>query len=170
MASYADPYDMVKRYDERHLGDLVSDSGSRIGKAEVLSHPNLQAALDDAAGMIESALFQAQRYTQDDLDKLTGNSRQLLVRLNCVLAISLLWQRRPWSDDDRREDAIEKATKQLEDLRRGVTVLNVEAAKQAGLPAIRTPTISRINRLNLVVDRASAGYYPTRLLPGQISN
>jgi phage gp36-like protein len=170
MASYATPADMLARYDVRHLGDLVSDSGQRIGSAEVLSHTNLQTALDDAAGEIEAALMQGQRYSADDLTNLTGNSKQYLIRLNCAVAISLLWQRRPWSDDDKREDAIEKAREALDKLRKGITVLNVEAAKDAGLPAIRTPSLSRINRQNLVVDRARAGYYPTRLLPGQVSS
>lgn len=169
--AYATPQNMLERFDVRHLSDLVSDADTgRLQKPELLSHPNLQAALDDAAGQIEAALLKGERYSIADLESLTANSRQYLIRLNCQIAIGLLWQRRPWSDNDQRADALDKAEKGLKELSRGEAVFDLAAQKDAGLPRIHTPAVSTINRLNLVVDRARAGFYPSRLLPGQVSN
>lgn len=168
MTAFATAADMVKRCDVRELGDLVADNGVRVGLAELLTSTNLQAALDDAAGEIIAALMQGRRYSRDDLDNLTGDSKQYLIRLNCQLARAYLWERRKWASDDfadRYEDAIASPKKKLEQLRRGEHVLDLDAPKDAGLPSITTPSVTSIQRQNLVVDRARAGFYLNRSLP-----
>lgn len=163
--SYASPSQMLERYDARTLGDIVSDVGGRVTSAALLTDTNLQAALDDASGEIESALYQARRYSAADLAALTGNSLKLLVRLTCQIAFGHLWERRPWSDDEQRERAIERADKALERLRKGEHVFDLDGPKDAGLPDVAQPTISSIESLSLTVDEARRGYYPARRYP-----
>lgn len=164
--AYATPAQMLQRFDARVVGDLVSDNGIAAGPAELLSNANLQAALDDASGEIEAALLQGQRYTTADLSALTANSAKYLVRLTCKIAFGLLWERRPWADDgDQREQAIDQARKAVDQLRRGEHVFDVAAVKDAGLPAVRTPSVSTIESLNLGVDAARGHYYPQRRMP-----
>jgi phage gp36-like protein len=168
MTAFATAADMTKRYDVRLLGDLVSDGGVRVGHPDILVDVNLQTAIEDAAGEIMTALLTGRRYSEADLHALTGNSLQFLKRINCVLALDNLYGRRPWSDDQRRMQAIDKADaarNDLDSLRTGKTVLNTEEAKDAGLPGAFMPQIAQITPLNLSVDRAREGYYLTRQLP-----
>jgi hypothetical protein len=85
---------MLKPYDSRLLGDLVTDTGQRVQPYALLADPNLQAALDDAAGMIDAAVFVNNRYASVDLAGLTGQDLAFLLRLNSDLALILLMQRR----------------------------------------------------------------------------
>lgn len=166
MAAYATPAQLMQRYDVRVLGDLASDNGVRVDQPGLVSNTNIQAALDDASGEIEAALLQGERYTTSDLSSLTGNSAKYLVRLTCKIAFGLLWERRPWSDDDdRREQAMDQARKALDQLRKGEHVFDVAAVKDAGLPAQRTPSVTTITNLNLGVDRMRGHYYPRRHFP-----
>jgi phage gp36-like protein len=165
MAALATPADLCKRFDVRLLGDLVGDAGVRVGMPDLLDHENLQACIDDAWGEIIGALMMSQRYTQDQIDDLADESKQYLIRLNCAIAIGYLLDRRPWEDSDQRAAEMskrERARKELEELRVGKKVLNIEDAKNAGLPEARTPSLSVVTRTNLVVDEARRGFYPSR--------
>lgn len=167
--AYATPAQMIQRYDVRTLGDLVGDNGIRVDRAALATDANLQAALDDASGEIEAALLQGKRYTTAQLTALTGNSAKYLVRLTCTIAFGLLFGRRPWSDDDEegsgRRGAEKQARAALEMLRKGQTIFDVEEVKEAGLPAIETPTIQTILQSNLAVDQSRGHFYPRRRLP-----
>lgn len=163
MATLATAADMLKRYDARMVGDLVGDSGVRVEGPDLLAHPNLDAALDDAWGEIIAALKRGNRYTQADLDSLTGESKQFLIRVCCKIALRNLHQRRRWSEqDEQREVATSEAQKAIAQLASGERVLDIEDVKQAGVPTIHVPTVSSIKRANLVVDRARQGFYPAR--------
>jgi phage gp36-like protein len=165
MTALATPADMIKRFDVRELGDLVGDTGVRVLQPDLLTHANLQAALDDAYGEMLSVLTVGDRYTLADLAALTGDSKQYLIRVNCKLARKNLWERRDWSgDSDKRENAIEEGRLALDELRSGKKVLNTASA-DAGIPSIRTPSVSVIRTTNLVVDNARRGFYPSRRLP-----
>lgn len=163
MASLATPAEMLKRFDARMLGDLVSDADVRVDGPELLTNANLQAAIDDAWGEIIAALKRANRYTAADLTALTGESKQFLIRLNCKLALRNLHQRRRWdADDEIREVATSEADRMLKQLTSGERVLDIEDVKQAGVPTIAEQTVSSVQRANLVVDRARQGFYPSR--------
>lgn len=165
MTALAVSADMLKRFDARVLGDLVGDAGVRVPQSDLLDHPNLQAALDDAWGEILSVLTSGERYSEADLTALTGDSRQYLIRVNCKIAIKNLYERREWAgDDDQREDAIAAGRTALEELRTGKKVLTTAAA-EAGTPHIKTPSVHTIQTTNLVVDNARRGFYPSRRLP-----
>lgn len=167
MAAYATPAQLLQRYDARVVGDLVSDSGIKVNRQDLLDHPILLALLLDASGEIDAAVLQAKRYTSAQLSALTGNSLNHLIRITCTIAFGLLWERRPWSDEDDsgREEAQKRARKALEDLRKGVTIFDTEDAKDAGLPNSYEPPIQRIRALNLTVDEARGHFYPSRRRP-----
>jgi phage gp36-like protein len=167
MSAYATPADLLKRYDARTVGQLVSDNGISSNRQDLQDHPVLLAMLEDASGEIDSAVLQAKRYSTADLAALTGNTLALLKRITCTIAFGLLWERRPWSDDedDGRQQAQKRARDLLADLRKGVAVFDVEAAEEAGLPAVETTSIQRIQSNNWTVDAARGHYYPARRLP-----
>lgn len=174
MAAYATAAQMLERYDARVIGDLVSDSGIRQDESALLTDSILSAALNDGAGDIEIALLQGERYSTTDLTALltgSGNTRFVLIRLNCDRAFFHLYDRRPWHEiSDAYQRRIDDSDKLLERLRRGERVFDVASVKDAGLPEIATPERVTIENLNLTVDycrRGGHGYYPARRLPNQ---
>lgn len=160
--SYATPADMVLRYDARTLGDLVSDNGVRVAEVSLTTNTKILSALEDASGEIDAALLKAKRYTSADLSALTGNSLAYLKALTCRIALGALWNRRPYVDDMERDEALKQARIALERLRSGEHIFDNTDAKDAGLPDIVEPTMSSIERLNLTVDHARRGFYPSR--------
>lgn len=171
MAAYAEPADMIARYDVRTLGDLVADDGTRVDATTLLTDDNLQAALDDASGEFEAAMQQLRRYTPAELAALTGNSLALRKRIVCKLAMGMLWERRQYIDLEKAEEAMDAARKIMERLRKGEILFDVTANVEAGVPEAVTPTVQSIRLQNLIVDRSRGrnGYYPARVLPGQAS-
>ena len=95
--SYATPSDIILRFDVNLLGQLCSDNGTQLTPTQLLSNPNLQAALDDSTGIIESALFTAYKYTATDLSNLTYNALSMLKRLTCDLAVVMVAPSPPYS-------------------------------------------------------------------------
>ena len=165
MASYATPAQMKERFDVRILGDLVTDTDTRVSAANLLTDTNLQAALDDASGEIEAALLQGKRYTTADLEGLSGNSAKYLARLTCEIAFGLLWERRPWYERDGREAAIERSKKALDLLRKGEHVFDVDGVKEAGVPSVEGPSRVELKNQNLLRTRLEGRYFPARSLP-----
>lgn len=142
--SYAQPSDIITRYDVRRLGDLVNDDGTRASSTQLLSSPVLQSALDDASGMIDAACQRGQRYSPNDLALLTSatsgtplwNSFQLLVRLTCDLAYGLLVGRRGYNSTDTGSQSPRyvEAMRLLERLGNGDWVFVTANALAAGVP------------------------------------
>lgn len=164
--SFATPDDLIARKDVRIVGDLAGDQGRRLSESEILSNESVQAALDSAAGEILAALLQGERYSRDDLDDLSDESRAHLIKINCDVAFWQLWQRRPSYDDDPGRDAARKdAREHLEMLRTGKHVFDVAGAKEAGQPAIVGASRVQIEQQNLIVDQARGRYYPYRRTP-----
>ena len=167
--SYATPAQMLQRYDARTLGDLCSDDGTQVSPSDLLSDPNLQAALDDGSGQIESSVLRGQRYQVSDLLALvagTSNTRFTLIRLDCDIAMRLLSERRPWYElNEAYQQRLEQASKLLLDISIGKQVFDIAANQNASNPIVDTPTPQAIQNLNLVVDAARRGYYPARYLP-----
>ena len=161
MAAYASISQLVERFDARTLGDLVSDDGTRVVEGLLSSNAKLTAALEDASGQIEAALLMGGRYATSDLTGLTGNSAKYLIRLTCEIAFAMLWERRPYADDQRRAKALEKAEEHLEMLRKGSHIFDVSAVKTAGVPSVSGPTTVELIALNFLRDKTQH-FYPTR--------
>lgn len=165
MASYASGADLLARFDARTLGDLVSDSGTRVASGSLAADTNIVAALADASGEVEAALLMGERYSVANLEGLTGNSLALLKRITCDCAMALLYGRRPeeaWAD--RRAAAEQVKATHLERLAKGDRVFNVEGIPEAGNPTIGGPTTVEITRLNFIRDQTQH-FYPARVMP-----
>lgn len=163
--AYASASDLIARKDARTLGDLVSDDNLRAEQVDLATNTVLLAALDDASGEVDAALMQGKRYSAADLADLTGNSLAYLKRITCDIAFALLWNRRGYTGSDAQQAAIEDSRKALERLRKGENVFNLEAQKDAGLPAITGATRVQRQQLNLIAGKARGHFYPHETLP-----
>lgn len=156
--SYATPSDLLARYDARVLGDVVGDNNLRIDSTALLTNVNVQAALDDASGMINSAVLVAQKYSPLDLAAMTGVDKALLLRHVCNLAYGLLTMRRGLPVD--KLDQFKMSMEALDKLRSGERVFGVPANEEAGNPQASFPSFSTYNNLKLMRDVSR--YFPVR--------
>lgn len=166
--AFATAENLLERYDARTLGDMVADNDNRTSPPDLLSDAKITAALNDATGRIVAALRQGQHYEVSDLSSLSGESSYHLIRLTCDLAFVCLWQRRPYHDSELGEKIQDRAEKDLDRLRKGEYVFDVDAVTEAGLPEITGPSTVDLNNLHLLVDQARggvSGYYPRRRAP-----
>lgn len=151
-SSYLAASDFLARMDARTVGDLCSDSGVRISASALIGPPvnaNLQAALDDAAGTVESACLKGQRYQPTDLSALIGVSQKYLWRLIATLAMAFLVQRRP--DLNRPLPlALPWAMDQLEKLGQGERIFGMVEAQEAGLPQVYQELATDVQRRDLI--------------------
>lgn len=136
--SYATIADFKLRYDIRRIGDLVNDDETRATSAELDSSTTLQACLDDAHSMIDSACLLGKRYTADDLSGLTGTDAALLKRICCDLAYGLLVRRRGFTEGEvsKLAPGYGEAVAILRQLRLGELVFVVDTVLEAGTAEI----------------------------------
>lgn len=129
--SYATPDDMIARFDNKRLGQLVVDSGSPKSNTDLETDPTLQAALDDGAADIETAILVSNRYSVSTLQGLAalaiGPARSALIRLNCDLAYGYLMIRKGYSAQELESLApsYRMALDKLEQLRMGERIFNL---------------------------------------------
>lgn len=140
--AFATPEDVVTRIDVRWLGDLVLDNNTRATEAQVLASTRLQAALDDAAGIILAYALQGERYSRDDLNNLTDEGLSLLIRLNVDVAASLLAEGRqvPQADIEKTIPGYGRSMGLLQQLQLGNVIFEVATAGRAGIPEIARNT------------------------------
>lgn len=162
--AYATPADLRARFDERTISELVSDDGSAVALGDLNTDTNVLAALDDASGMVEAALLFAGRYTTEQLGALTGNSLALLKRIVCHLAAGLLENRRFDFDPDRYDRMTSWANEQLEKLRSGANLFDLDDNIEATKASLETPSLAQRAEPGLVRDR-TRNYYPGVNLP-----
>ena len=98
--SFAQPTDMLARYDYRVIAQLVTDTGIPATVDELLTDPNLLASLADASGEILMSAQIGNRYTEADLNNLTEISQAYLIRLTCDLSLYFLIIRRGTDVED----------------------------------------------------------------------
>lgn len=163
--AYADPDDMMARYDWREVGELVSDNNEQADPVQLRTDPNLAAALADASGEVDSALLVGGNYTPDQLAELEGNSLARLKNIVCLIAIANLMNRRPLANWERYQTIKERVDLDLDKLRKGENILNIPGKAEAGLPSVGGYTTVEVKDLNLVRDRVR-NFFPRRVLPG----
>lgn len=154
--SYAAPQDLINRFDARTVGDLVNDAGQRQTPTQLVGPPVntvLQAALDDAAGLINAACQVGERYTQAELAALTGTDQAILFRLNCDIAFTYLCQRRGVTPPGYKE-AYDRSTDLLERLKQGELIFNVLSDVGTGVASCEFPDQAVYNSLNILRDQA----------------
>jgi phage gp36-like protein len=162
--SHATPANFLARYDARVVGDLVDDTGNQREASELQTNPVLQAMLDDASGTINAALLVGGRYTVADLQGLTGDAKNFLIRICCDIAKAYLLRRRPTRDAEADKAEMELAERHLEQLRSGDAVFGLIADVDAGKPLVTGPSTVDFSNMNLIRDR-TRNYYPRRVLP-----
>jgi phage gp36-like protein len=164
--SYASVADLVARFDVRVVGDLAADTGERISSTTLTSNANVQAALDDASGEIDSVILVAKRYTSAELSALTGNSLSYLKRITCEIAMHLLVERRLYlSTEEFGERMFTRYKDRLNELRSGTRIFNIGDADAAGLPTNGGPTTGERERFNYITERSRGHIYPLMRLP-----
>jgi phage gp36-like protein len=161
--AYATPEAVLLRYDSRRVGALCSDTGSQVTASALLTDPVLAELLEDASGMIDSALLRGGRYTQSDLVALTGMDAKLLQRLVCDIAYGLLVSRRGYTAQELQANApgYVSALAMLDRLAAGEAVFNVEENVLAGKP--KRVVLSKNRQL---ISGASRLYGDLTLRPG----
>lgn len=164
MAYYATAAQVLERKDWRDIGDLVSDDGDQVSEAGLATDAKLTAAIADASGDIETALFAGGRYDASDLEGLTGNAASHLVRITTEITMYHLLCRRPRANSEMLEYYAKLRETYLDPLRQGQNVFNIEEKIEAGRASVDGPTTQEYNDLNLVRDRVR-NYYPGRRLP-----
>ena len=166
MARLAEPDDMALRYDTRVLGQLLSDQdGQRLNPEEFAGSPIMLTALEDATGEILSALQVADRYTTEDLTALLADeSLSFVKQLCCRIAWLNLLTRKPATEQWARQikPARESVDAMLESLRTGKTILDLQAAKEAGQATADTLTRADLARWNLYSNRPEGKFWPRR--------
>ena len=158
--SYATGLEFIQRYDERTLGDLVSDTGTRV-TVNLDTNAVLLQHLEDASGKIESALLVGNKYQVEDLEGLPDNSAAYLKRLTCDVAFSLLRQRRGY--DIEQYVGVKESLETLNRLQLGERVFNIDEVKVNG-NTVKTPIPAQtIYNQNLMRDNTR--YFPPRRWP-----
>lgn len=167
MAAYATAAEFVARYDKRIVGDLASVDGVRVTESALSDDDRVTTALEDASGMVDSAVRVGDRYTSDDLAGLTGNGLQFLKSIICDIAFALLIERRVLNKVTAEEfDRRDKRNREiLADIRQGKMIFDVAAAREAGQPLTDGPTSVQADNLNTMTSRVRGHLYPARVFP-----
>lgn len=165
MTAYATPSDMLIHADARDIGDLVADDGQQVSAVDLLTNPILLEFLTRSSGDVESALVVGNRYSVDQLENLTGNSKAKLVDLVCDLTVIRLLKRRPGKDLEQLKLMSEMADVKLDRLRKGENIFDLTAIRNASVVSVDGPTTLEFQDLNLVRDRIGNRYFPSRVLP-----
>jgi phage gp36-like protein len=163
MAAWADSTDMVKRYDNRVLSQLVTDSGNR--DMDFAVNTRLTMALNTATGRMQASFLFGGRYTVSQIDSLTGETLEFRKDICCALSWWILWRSKPWLEatSEAQRAAREDAEAYIELIKSGAAIFNIEAVVEAGKAEV-TPLPRRTvdNEWSLVRDRLTGNLYPVR--------
>ncbi len=165
---YATGKQLTERYDIDWIGEMASDDRSTLAQAEVPQHPAVITALAGASGRVNSALIVGAKYTPDQLVGLEGtDDGEYLADLVCNLAIIKLCRRRPEATPvDMIGDLRDETETQLELLRKGANIFNLEANVEATLVDTDGPTaVELIQRNGLGVRMRRFFPEPAQRLP-----
>lgn len=145
--SYCSPAQCLTFHDARQIGDLCSDTGTRLSPTDLLTDGNLAAALSAASGEVEAACLVGGKYTPTDLQALTGVSAVFLQRLVSDIAMWFLLTRR---DSAAKITELYRSTQEkLHRLRLGEMIFGLLDQANAGLPKDQFVSQADIDQLNL---------------------
>jgi len=165
MPTYAAADDLVKRFDERDIQQLVVDDSSDSTTVDVSSNARVETALDDAEGEVIAALRKGGRYEAAQLAALTGTDLEYLKRIICEIAMVHLFRRRATTNPDVLKFYEDIRKGHIKDLQDGNSVITGDEPAAAGAGAVNNegPSIAEWNERNLWRDRAK--YFPSRKYP-----
>ena len=164
MADYVTVAEFLKRFDQRDVGELVSDDDISVHENDLPTDVNLLACIADASGDIDGALLNGKNYTAADLEGLAGNALSKLRRMCSEITMFYLLDRRPNFDSDRLDAHEKMKNRHLERLRKGENIFNLDANKNASVAVVDGPTIVQYHAGPLWRDQ-SRNYFPARRTP-----
>src|SRR5215475_11301986 len=154
LTPYLSPADFLKFADVRIIGDLCSDTGTRVTASALLTDPNLNAALQAASGRLEAACLKSSRYTPADLLVLsTSNSGYLLREIIAGITKGILYRRRP----ERKlppPPEYEEATKYLDELGGGAAIFGLQGVMDAGVISHEVERPDEVEARNMTTRQA----------------
>lgn len=157
--------DLVAYADASTIGQMLRDDNQKVASVDVPTHPVVSRMLMLGTSEVNSALQVSKRYTIDQMAAMSDVGREHLKWLTCSIALWHLRQRRINSDPDKQALDRKIITDHLDRLRRGETVLGIEAAQDAGIGEAVTFTQADQQRgTPLLRDRMSGtqGVFPSR--------
>lgn len=163
MAAYATASDLIARYDVEIVGELATDNRAPLSRSDVLSHPNVAAALLSASGEIDVALRAGHRYSPAQLQSLDDNSRAHLRDIVCAFAMTRLFHRRPGVHADLAKAIREQAAEFKKALADGNDIFGLASDTShldASVPQVTGPTATEIYNRNFFPARAAGRYLP----------
>ena len=164
MADYVTVAELLKRFDHRDIGGLVSDDNSQVLEPDLTLDAKLLTCIGDASGDIDAALLAGGRYIATDLEGLTGNALNKLRRMCSEITMFYLLDRRPLFNAERLESYEQMRNRHLKRLQSGENVFNLDEHVTAGVASVDGPSTQNFNDLNLFRDRVR-NYFPPRHLP-----
>lgn len=160
MTALATAADMLVRYDEPTIRDLLSDTATPASDDNLANNARLTAMLTAGSGHVLASALAGNNYTEEELLAMTGNGQAMLVDLVCTITFCKLMRRRPGRF--KPEDIIgqEKAVQEwLDALRKGQRLFPIAAHQTASNPTIDGPTAVEFQNLNLISTRTK-NFYP----------
>lgn len=154
MAAFATYNDLQDRYDARVIGKYAVDNSTPSNVAGFSSNRRIAAALTDASAKITSACVRANKYSRAALETLAADEDKgaMLRQMTCALAMAQLLSGRV-SGVDQIEEIVfgyKDALQNLDDLREGKAVFDIDANIAATLPASSAgPPIQDPNRITI---------------------
>lgn len=164
MADYVTVAEFLKRFDQRDVGELVSDEDIAVHENDLPTNDVLAACIGDASGDIDAALMAGKNYSAAELEGLTGNALSKLRRMCSEITMFYLLDRRPNFDSDRLDAHEKMRNRHLERLRRGENIFNLDAHKDASVVSVDGPTIVEYASGPLWRDQSN-NYFPARRTP-----
>lgn len=158
---YATAEELLARCREELVARLAVDDGAPITRQELLVHPHVLRALEDASAEVDAALATGGRYPPEELAHLTGSPAAMLSRITCGLAVGCLLARSGGHDQAMYATYIRVAREYLERLQQGEAILALPEHQAAGLTDVDGPTALDLAALDRLPQRTRR-YYPER--------
>lgn len=158
--AYADGSDLVSTMDRRDLANLLTeDADSPVDPSNVEGHPVAQDALEMGAARIKGACLIANKYTEEDLDRLAAQQDMLIVRLNCWLAIGELLGRRGVQKDNI-PPYVARAEEWIKELKKGEMLFNVTDNRDKGNVQTGTAEAGLLENQGFVTANLQGRFFP----------
>lgn len=165
MATYATIADLVARYDIETVGQLATDDGVRLLRDEILVHPTIETALEDACGDVDVNLRVGNRYTPAQLTSLDAHCTAHLKKIVCTIAMAQLFDRRPGLYIEQADATRKRAYEYLDRLAQGVNVFGLsddtDPHVAASMPSLSGPTSVEITERNFLAARMADRHVPS---------
>lgn len=163
MPQFVTAEDMIARFDERDLQQLVLDDGEQSDLVDVRDSIKLDTALDDAEGEVIAALRKAGRYDSAELAQLSGTDLSYFKRVICEIAMVHVLRRRPTFRPELLEAYTKIRESHIKEIQNGSSILssNEPVDTAAGRVSVDGPSVSEWRQQGLWRDRMN--YFPKRI-------